>query len=72
MNLKLENIFTFLELNREFSNPESDLSAHWTLVRNALVHYTWRILGQGDQEPQLAYEIESCGKQQEKDVGDHE
>jgi hypothetical protein len=42
--LDLEQIFTSIELERAFSNPESDRAAKATLVRNQLVRYIQRIL----------------------------
>ena len=42
--LDLEQIFTSVELERTFSNPESDRAAKATLVRNQLVRYIQRIL----------------------------
>jgi hypothetical protein len=42
--LDLEQIFTSIELERAFSNPESDRAAKATLVRNQLVRYVQRIL----------------------------
>jgi hypothetical protein len=42
--IDLEQIFTSIELERTFSNPESDRAAQATLVRNQLVRYVQRIL----------------------------
>jgi hypothetical protein len=42
--IDLEQIFTSIELERTFSNPESDRAAQATLVRNQLVLYVQRIL----------------------------
>ena len=43
--INLEEVFTALEVEREFQNPESDLGAHLLLVRNKLVRYIRRIIG---------------------------
>jgi hypothetical protein len=43
--INLEEVFTGLEVEREFQNPESDLGAHLLLVRNKLVRYIRRIIG---------------------------
>ncbi len=43
--LDLEEVFTGLEVEREFHNPESDDGAHLLLLRNALVRYIRRVLG---------------------------
>ena len=42
--LDLEEIFTALEIEREFENPESDLGAELLLVRNDLVRYIRRVI----------------------------
>jgi hypothetical protein len=44
-NLDLEAVFSALEVEREFQNPESDEGARLLLVRNELVRYIRRILG---------------------------
>lgn len=41
----LEEVFTFVELEREFRGKESDEGARLTLIRNQLVRYISRILG---------------------------
>src|ERR1700688_237844 len=43
--LDLEQIFTSIELERAFSNPESDEAAIATVIRNQLIRYIQRILG---------------------------
>ena len=43
--LDLEEVFTALEVEREFHNPESDDGARLLLVRNGLVRHVRRILG---------------------------
>lgn len=42
--INLEEIFTAVELRREFESPESDAGAHLRIVRNQLVRYIARIL----------------------------
>ena len=42
--VNLEEVFTALELRREFESPESDAGAHLRVVRNQLVRYITRIL----------------------------
>jgi hypothetical protein len=60
----LEQIFTSIELERSFSNPESDRAAKATLVRNQLVRYVQRILSMctqycyGQHYKQLASVVE--------------
>jgi len=41
----LEDIFTAIELRRQFSNPESDNGARLQIIRNKLIRYIWRIIG---------------------------
>ncbi len=43
--LDLEEVFTSLELTKEFSHPDSDPGAALVLTRNSLVRYIWRIIG---------------------------
>lgn len=43
--INLEEVFTALEIEREFQNPESDHGAKLLLVRNELVRYIRRIIG---------------------------
>jgi hypothetical protein len=43
--LDLEDIFTSVEIQREFANPESKESARLLLIRNKLMRYVQRILG---------------------------
>jgi hypothetical protein len=43
--LDLEEVFTALEVEREFNNPESDDGARLLILRNALVRYIRRVLG---------------------------
>jgi len=43
--LDLEELFSSLEIEREFQNPESDEGAHLLLTRNKLVRYIRRIIG---------------------------
>jgi hypothetical protein len=47
--LDLEQVFTSIELERSFSNPDSDEVARATLIRNQLVRYIQRILSQCTQ-----------------------
>jgi hypothetical protein len=44
-SLDLEEVFTALEVEREFHNPESDAGARLLLLRNALVRHIRRVLG---------------------------
>jgi hypothetical protein len=44
-NVDLEEIFTFIELEREYRGQESDHGAKLTIIRNQLVRYISRILG---------------------------
>lgn len=43
-SLDLEEIFTSIELSREFQAQESDALARYTLIRNALVRYVRRMI----------------------------
>ena len=43
--LDLEEVFTALEMEREFHNPESDDGARLLLLRNTVVRYIRRVLG---------------------------
>jgi len=43
--INLEEVFTAVELRREFESPESDAGARLRIVRNQLVGYITRILG---------------------------
>lgn len=42
--LDLEEIFTSIELSREFQGQESDAQAQYTLIRNSLIRYVWRMI----------------------------
>jgi hypothetical protein len=44
-SLNLEDVFTAIEVERDFHSPESDDGAHLTLLRNALVRYIRRVIG---------------------------
>jgi hypothetical protein len=44
--LDLEQLFTSIEVEREFQNPESDQGARLTIVRNQLVRHIRKVLGQ--------------------------
>ncbi len=44
-SLDLEEVFTSLEVEREFQNPESDDGARLLLLRNSLVRHIRRVLG---------------------------
>jgi hypothetical protein len=43
--VNVEEVFTFVELEREYRGQESDYGAKLTLIRNQLVRYICRILG---------------------------
>ena len=43
-NLNIEEVFTSIELDREFQNPESDEGAKLVATRNQLIRYIWRII----------------------------
>lgn len=43
--LSIEDVFTSIEIDREFHGPESDQGAYFTSARNKLVRYIQRILG---------------------------
>lgn len=43
--LNIEEIFTSIELDREFQSPESDAGSRLIIVRNQLIRYIWRIIG---------------------------
>jgi hypothetical protein len=43
--LNIEEVFTSVELDREFQSPESDAGAELILIRNQLIRYIWRIIG---------------------------
>lgn len=43
--LSIEDVFTSIEIDREFHGPESDQGAFLTLARNKLVRYIQRIIG---------------------------
>ena len=43
--INLQEVFTALEVEREFQNTESDLGAHLPPARNELVRYIRRIIG---------------------------
>jgi hypothetical protein len=43
--LDLEEIFTSIEVEREFQNPETDRGAELLLVRNGLIRYVRRVIG---------------------------
>src|SRR5439155_1430678 len=44
MTLNLEDVFTTVELHREFLSPDSDASGRLLVIRNKLVRYIWRII----------------------------
>jgi hypothetical protein len=44
-DLNIEEIFTSIELDREFQGPESDTGAFLITARNQLIRYIWRIIG---------------------------
>ena len=44
MTLNLEDVFTTVELHREFLSPDSDASGRLVVIRNKLVRYIWRII----------------------------
>ncbi len=43
--LDLEEIFTSIEIEREFQNPESDRGAELLLIRNGLIRYIRSVMG---------------------------
>jgi hypothetical protein len=45
-SLDLEQLFTSIEVEREFQNPESDEGARLTIIRNQLVRHIRRVIGQ--------------------------
>lgn len=45
-SLDLEQLFTSIEVEREFQNPESDEGARLTIIRNQLVRHIRKVLGQ--------------------------
>ena len=53
--LDLEEVFTSLEVEREFHNPDSDQGARLLLRRNALIRYIRRILGLCTSEARGTY-----------------
>src|SRR5437016_2503619 len=44
MTLNLEDVFTTVELHREFQSPDSDASGRLLVIRNKLVRYIWRVI----------------------------
>ncbi|MEJ2010299.1 MAG: hypothetical protein P8Z30_19450, partial [Acidobacteriota bacterium] len=45
LDLNIEDVFSSIELHREFVSPESDTHARLTLARNLLTRYIQRIIG---------------------------
>lgn len=43
--LNIEDVFTSIELDREFEGPESDVGAKLIITRNQLIRYIWRVIG---------------------------
>jgi len=43
-SIDLEEVFTSIELSREFQGLESDAAARCVLIRNKLIRYVWRIV----------------------------
>jgi hypothetical protein len=64
--LNLEDVFTSIELDREFEGPESDAGSWSILRRNALIRYIGRMLGlstlnkYGEHVRELSSRIKLC------------
>jgi hypothetical protein len=43
-SLNVEDVFTSIELDRDFHSPESDAGGRLTVIRNKLVRYLWRVI----------------------------
>lgn len=48
-SLNVEDIFTSVELDREFHSPESDTGGRLTVTRNQLVRYLWFVIARCTQ-----------------------
>jgi|GEM_PF-4495989 len=43
-DLNIEDVFTSIELEREFQSSESDAGARLVIIRNKLIRYIWRVI----------------------------
>src|SRR5271157_1330937 len=53
--LNIEEVFTSVELRREFMEPEGDAWARATVIRNDLARYLWRVISYCTQSKRGLY-----------------
>lgn len=58
--LNIEEVFTSIELDREFQSPDSDEGASLTISRNQLIRYIWRVIGLCTDYKQGSYTKAIC------------
>lgn len=58
--LNIEDVFTSIELDREFQGADSDVGARLIITRNQLIRYIWRVIGFCTDYKQAEYTKKVC------------